>query len=129
MIAKLTQYVCAGLIFLWLNTIIARCVHYWMLTPYHSDEMAKSMYFQVSILILWAILSLGAMVFAHKKNLRYIWFTGACLLAIVVAKLFLIDLAKIGTIARIVSFLVVGVLMLVIGYFSPLPPEKKETTP
>ncbi len=123
---QVTQYLCAALIFLWLNTIIARSVHYWTLTPYHPDNMAKSVYFQASISILWTVISLGAMVFANKRHLRHIWFTGACLLAVVVAKLFLIDLAKIGTVARIISFLVVGALMLVIGYYSPLPPRKKE---
>jgi len=48
------------------------------------------------------------------------------LMAIVIAKLFLVDLARIGTVPRIVSFLGVGVLMLVIGYYSPLPPNSKE---
>ncbi len=45
-----------------------------------------------------------------------------------VVKLFLVDLADVGTIARIVSFLVVGGLVLLIGYFSPLPPGTKEPT-
>ena len=43
---------------------------------------------------------------------------------VVVAKLFLIDLSSIGTIARIASFLTVGVLLLVTGYLAPLPPKK-----
>jgi uncharacterized membrane protein len=41
---------------------------------------------------------------------------------VVVAKLFFVDLSSIGTLERIVSFLGVGMLMLVIGYVSPLPP-------
>jgi uncharacterized membrane protein len=41
--------------------------------------------------------------------------------------LFLVDLASIGTIERIVSFVGVGGLMLVLGYFSPLPPEAEES--
>jgi uncharacterized membrane protein len=47
-------------------------------------------------------------------------------LALVVAKLFLIDLAGTGTIARIISFVAVGLLMLLIGYWSPLPPRQRE---
>jgi uncharacterized membrane protein len=43
---------------------------------------------------------------------------------VVVIKLFLIDLDGIGTVARIVSFLGVGLLMLVMGYFRPLPPKE-----
>jgi len=48
------------------------------------------------------------------------------LLGAVVVKLFLVDLADIGTIARIISFIVVGLLILVIGYLSPMPPKEKE---
>jgi uncharacterized membrane protein len=46
-----------------------------------------------------------------------------------VAKLFLVDLSNVGGIERIVSFIAVGVMMLVIGYFSPVPPRKPETQP
>ncbi|RQW89044.1 MAG: DUF2339 domain-containing protein, partial [Geobacter sp.] len=31
-----------------------------------------------------------------------------------------------GTVARIVSFVGVGILLLVIGYFSPAPPQIRE---
>ena len=51
-----------------------------------------------------------------------LWMVGAGLLAAVVLKLFFVDLSKVGTLARIVSFLGVGGLMLVIGYVAPMPP-------
>jgi uncharacterized membrane protein len=44
-------------------------------------------------------------------------------LGLVVLKLFVIDLSGTGSIGRIISFLVVGLLMLVIGFFAPLPPK------
>ena len=44
-------------------------------------------------------------------------------------KLFLVVLSRGGSIERIVSFVVVGGLMLVIGYFSPLPPAAAPATP
>ena len=56
------------------------------------------------------------------------WLTGAALLVVVVLKLFLVDLSSIGTVERIVSFVGVGLLMLVLGYFSPLPPAARKTT-
>jgi uncharacterized membrane protein len=40
-----------------------------------------------------------------------------------VAKLLLIDLAQAGTVERIVSFVGVGALMLVVGWFAPVPPK------
>lgn len=42
-------------------------------------------------------------------------------MAVVVVKLFVVDLAATGALARIVGFLGVGVLL--IGYFSPVPPR------
>jgi uncharacterized membrane protein len=56
------------------------------------------------------------------KN-RAVWLTGSGLLSVVVVKLFLVDLIGVGTLARIVSFLVVGLLILITGYLSPLPPQ------
>ena len=47
-------------------------------------------------------------------------------MGVVVAKLFVIDLDGVGTIERIVSFIGVGVLMLVIGYVAPLPAKSEE---
>ena len=51
--------------------------------------------------------------------------TGTGLMALVVVKLFLVDLGNTGTVARIVSFLGVGVMLLVVGYFAPAPPKRK----
>jgi uncharacterized membrane protein len=67
-------------------------------------------------------------VLATRLKQRIAWVAGAALLGAVVVKLFLVDLADIGTIARIVSFIVVGLLILLIGYLSPLPPRTKEQT-
>ncbi|MBA3777618.1 MAG: DUF2339 domain-containing protein, partial [Betaproteobacteria bacterium] len=39
-----------------------------------------------------------------------------------VGKLFLLDLAALSGLPRIVAFLGAGVALLVIGYFAPLPP-------
>jgi uncharacterized membrane protein len=52
--------------------------------------------------------------------------TGAGLLGVVIAKLFLVDLSHVGTVERIISFVGVGLLMLIIGYFSPLPPAVEQ---
>ncbi|WP_414718524.1 DUF2339 domain-containing protein, partial [Trichlorobacter sp.] len=35
------------------------------------------------------------------------------------------DLAGHGTVARIVSFVAVGLLLLVIGWFAPVPPKQE----
>jgi uncharacterized membrane protein len=69
------------------------------------------------------------MVVANRRGVREPWLAGAALLAAVVLKLFVVDLSGIGTLARIVSFLAVGGLMLLIGYLAPLPPRTEVSQP
>ena len=71
------------------------------------------------------LLALGAMVYATRHALRVLWITGASLMGVVVAKLFIVDLSGVGTVERIVSFIGVGGLMLLVGYFSPVPPSQE----
>jgi uncharacterized membrane protein len=63
------------------------------------------------------------MIVANRRGYRIAWLAGAGLLGIVVAKLFAVDLSQAGGVERIVSFIGVGVLLLVIGYAAPGPPR------
>ena len=72
------------------------------------------------------MLALCAMVVATRLRLRALWIVGAGLMGVVVLKLFLVDLSNVGGVERIVSFIGVGVLMLLIGYLSPVPPKTQE---
>ena len=58
----------------------------------------------------------------RSGGVRPLWMLGAGLLAVVVGKLFLVDLGALSGLPRVVAFLGVGILLLVIGYLSPLPP-------
>ena len=58
-----------------------------------------------------------------RRNLRAPWIGSAVLVGVVVVKLFTVDLAQLSSLAKIGTFLVVGVLLLVVGYVSPVPPE------
>jgi uncharacterized membrane protein len=113
--------------FVWLNAALLRAVHHLGGVPFEFDALARSTLVQVSLSIFWTVLALGCMLLAKRGAGRVVWLVGATLLAVVVAKLFLVDLSRVGTIERIVSFVVVGVLMLVIGYYSPLPPPRERT--
>jgi uncharacterized membrane protein len=108
--------------FCWLNAVLFRTMHHWHGIPYRLHDLLSDTSVQAALSIFWSLLALGAMLWANRSGQRVVWFGAAALMAVVVVKLFLVDLAHIGTVARIVSFLVVGGLMLVIGYFSPLPP-------
>ena len=80
---------------------------------------------QASLSMFWTVLALGVMVFATRRVSRALWFTGAALLGVTVIKLFLFDLSRVTGVERIVSFIGIGVLLLLIGYLSPLPPKGK----
>jgi len=111
------------LFFLLLNSLVARSVHYFAGIFYSPAALYNSVIFQASIATLWGVGALGITVLATRNGNRQLWGAGAVLLGMVVVKLFLVDLSGTGTIARILSFLVVGILMLIIGYLSPLPPH------
>jgi uncharacterized membrane protein len=110
------------LAFIWLNAVLLRTLHQWFAVPFGLEHMMASTLVQTSLSIFWAILALVTMLMATHKRYRLLWLVGAVLLAVVIAKLFLIDLSRTGSVERIVSFVGVGLLMLVVGYFSPLPP-------
>ncbi|MBW2158230.1 MAG: DUF2339 domain-containing protein, partial [Deltaproteobacteria bacterium] len=113
-------------IFIWLNCVVGRIVHFYTNVPFQYGYLYGSVVFQSAISILWSVSALAITIWATRHLTRRIWFVGATLLAMVVLKLFTVDLSGIGTIARIVSFIAVGILMLLIGYFSPLPPKTGE---
>lgn len=114
----------SALTFLWLNAALIRALHHNWGAPITVYGIMNSTLVQASLSIFWGLLGFTAMTIAARQRWRYVWMVGAALMIIVVAKLFLIDLSSIGTIARIISFLTVGVLLLVTGYLAPLPPRK-----
>ncbi|WP_417916815.1 DUF2339 domain-containing protein [Candidatus Electronema sp. JC] len=116
----------AGTAFLWLNTALARAVHHLAAVPFNADAMLSSRLYQTALAIFWALLSLALMTAAGRRRSRSVWFAGSVLIAATVLKLFFVDLAASGKVERIVSFIAVGILLLLIGYFSPLPPKKEE---
>jgi uncharacterized membrane protein len=112
--------------FVWVNAILLRTIHHWAGVPYRLTDLWNSMLVQASVSLFWTVLALALMLIATRKGLRAMWMLGAGLMGAVVIKLFLVDLSNIDGIERIVSFIGVGVLMAVIGWFSPLPPKQKE---
>jgi uncharacterized membrane protein len=109
-------------VFFWLTAVVARTIHHYSYLPYDWEVMFRSNLFHAAISVLWGLLSLGCMAASNRFQRRGTWFVGAGLLSVVVVKLFVVDLSGSGSVHRIVSFLAVGVLMLVVGFFSPLPP-------
>jgi len=116
----------AGLGFVAVNMMWLRFAHHHLGIAWGGDALLGSAVVQAGLTILWTLLSLGLMLFAHRRGRRGLWIAGAALLVLVVLKLFFVDLSRASGGARIVTFIVVGALMLVVGYFAPLPPRGDE---
>ena len=109
-----------------LSVIFARAVHMYQDVPYQFSALWANLYFQTGLSLLWSAVAIVLMLLSKRYTHRVLWLAGFGLLGLVVLKLFFVELANSGTIERIISFMVVGTLLLLIGYFVPLPPREKE---
>lgn len=114
-------------LFFWSNGVLVRTVHHWGGVPFNAAAMSSSILLQASFSIAWSLLALCIMTIATRRGLRQLWMAGGALLGLVVGKLFLVDLSGTGSIERIVSFVGVGLLILLIGWFAPAPPAVKRS--
>ena len=112
----------AVLAFIWVNGVALRALHYYADVPYEISAQLASILTQSTLSLLWTSCALVLMTWASRRGGRTPWTVGAVLLGVVVLKLLLNDLGNSGTVARIVSFLGVGGMLLLIGYIAPLPP-------
>lgn len=106
---------------------VARTIHHWRDVPWEFAALVRSTELQASLSITWAIIALSAMVVAVRLNRRAMWMAGASFMGLVVAKLFFVDLSSLGAVTRVVSFLGVGALLVVVGYFAPVVPAARVT--
>ncbi len=117
------------IVYAWLNLMLLRTVSNYMDVPYRFDAMLASRFVQALLSLVWSVTALILMRHAALRHARKQWSMGAVLLGLVVLKLFLIDLSNVGGIERIVSFVGVGVLMVIIGYLAPFPSQTETTAP
>jgi uncharacterized membrane protein len=112
-----------------LNGAALRTAHHWGAIPWQLNALLASKVLQAGLTLAWTATAVVLMFFATRRALRPLWMTGAGLLALAVGKLFLIDLATLSGLPRVIAFLGVGTLLLLIGYLSPLPPAADEHKP
>lgn len=108
---------------LWFNGILLRALSDYADINWDFDALFTSRLVQTILSISWSVIALGFMIFAGMKQNRKYWFFGAGVFGCVIAKLFLVDIYGQDGLSRAISFIAVAVLILVVGYFSPLPPK------
>ena len=108
----------------WFNLMLLRTAAHYLGIPYNVDQLFASQFVQAMLSLVWSVSALLLMWRAARYASRRQWVIGAVLLGLVVGKLFLVDLSNVGGVARIVSFVGVGLLMVVIGYIAPFPTQQ-----
>ena len=115
----LALFVVAGLVLLSME--VARGVHHFADVPFTAADLAGSAIFQAGLSLVWGAAGLAGMVAGAMRERREVWIGGAVVMGLVIVKLFVVELGNVDTLSRVVSFLGVGLLLLVVGYFAPVP--------
>ncbi|OVE81604.1 hypothetical protein BVY03_03110 [bacterium K02(2017)] len=123
------NFALAFLVFIWINAILIRTIHQWAGVAFDWNSLYESLLVQMSLSIYWCLIGMVTMIYATRKSWRVIWISGAVLLGIVVLKLIFIDYANRGNLEPTISTIVIGLLFVITGYFSPIPPVKKKELP
>jgi len=120
---KLYKLMLAAAFFIMTTVALVRGVYHYTGVLWNSDALYGNIIVQTALSIYWGLLGFLGMVWGARSLRRPVWLTGVGFMALVVIKLFLIDLGNTGTVERIVSFIGIGALLLVVGYFAPAPPR------
>jgi uncharacterized membrane protein len=82
----------------------------------HLDWTARHYGYQLSLSILWALYASLLTGFGIARKVRGARIFGILLLGFTILKVFFIDLSSLQTLYRIVSFIVLGLLLLAVSY-------------
>jgi uncharacterized membrane protein len=83
---------------------------------------------QTSLTVVWSLLGVLGWVIGSRRGQRALWLAGAVLMAVVLAKLVLVDRTHLGNLLGIASFIAYGLLCTLVGYLAPAPPSRAADT-
>lgn len=72
--------------------------------------------YKLGLSILWSVYALGLVVLGISKKKRHWRLTGICFFIVTLIKLFLYDLKQTTTISKTISFISLGVILLLVSY-------------
>lgn len=108
--------------------ITLRGVHHWGGVAW-ADGLLSTSLAQTALTIVWSVLGVIAWITGSRRGQRALWLAGAVLMAIVLAKLVLVDRQHLGNLLGIGSFIAYGLLCTLVGWFAPAPPRAPEPVP
>ncbi|MEN1957771.1 DUF2339 domain-containing protein [Luteimonas changyuni] len=102
--------------------VTLRAVHHWGGAPWGEGLWSSSLA-QTALTVVWSVLGVGGWIAGSRRGQRTLWLAGAVLMALVLAKLVLVDRQHLGNLLGIGSFLAYGLLCTLVGWFAPAPPR------
>ena len=87
-------------------------------------ELAK----QLSISVVWALYASGLLIAGSIRRLRLLRVMGLALLSLTTLKAFIWDLSSLDRVYRIISFIMLGAILLVVSYFYQRSQQPVEET-
>ena len=114
----------AGAALLMLTMSVLRACHHLGDLPWSLEILGETLA-QTSLTVAWCLAGVTTWILGSRRRDRPLWWLGAALLGIVLLKLLLVDRQFVGNIAGIVSFVVVGLLLIIVGRIAPTPPRSE----
>lgn len=114
----------AGAALFLLTMSVLRACHQLDGLPWSPDLLSETVA-QTSLTVAWCVAGVTAWILGSRRRDRPLWWMGAALLGVVLLKLLVVDRQFVGNITGIVSFVVVGLLLIVVGRIAPTPPRSE----
>lgn len=99
-----------------------RAVHHYADLPWDLSILNHGVA-QTTLTVLWSIAGVSAWVAGSRRRSWGLWLAGAIGMGLVLLKLIAVDRQYVGNLAGIVSFMVVGLLLVLVGRIAPTPPR------
>lgn len=104
------------------SVVTLRAAHHWGGVAWGGAMFSTSLV-QTSLTVVWSVLGVIGWILGSRRGQRGLWRAGAVLMAVVLAKLVLVDRQHLGSGFGIASFIAYGLLCTAVGYFAPVPPR------
>lgn len=108
--------------FVWITAVVLRAAHHWGGIAWDAGMLSTSLA-QTCLTVTWSVLGVLGWILGSRRGRRSLWLASAVLMAVVLAKLILIDRTHLGNLLGIGSFIAYGLLCTVVGFFAPAPPR------
>lgn len=102
-----------------LTILSSEIIHIWVSTSFatgFSIDAYKIKAIKVALPICWSLFSLIIMLLGMRKKIKLLRIIALCVFTITILKLFLYDISTMGQGAKIVAFILLGIILLTVSF-------------